>query len=250
MRDLKGTDFVWAHWAEVDPYYAVYTDPRFRRPSLEAHRAAFFENGEAETARTMAVLDGWAGGGGVVRGRALDFGCGVGRMLIPLATRFREVVGVDVAPGMRAEAERNVAERGLANATLLADLSGAAPGTFDLVHTVAVLQHLAPARQVDYARELFRRVRPGGVAVIQVAIADMRPSLAKSTLDVAKRAFEWTPVARLNRALALRDPMMRMNRAPLDRIMAVLRAEGATAFHETFQDEGGWSALSIMARRG
>ena len=36
----------------------------------------------------------------VSRGRALDFGCGAGRLTRALAARFESVVGVDVADAM------------------------------------------------------------------------------------------------------------------------------------------------------
>ena len=51
----------------------------------------------------------------VLRRRALDFGCGIGRATIPLAGHFDEVVGVDVAPGMIEQARSNALAAGSDN---------------------------------------------------------------------------------------------------------------------------------------
>ena len=49
------------------------------------------------------------------RRAALDYGCGVGRLTLPLAERCEHVYGVDVSPSMLREAARNAARMGLPN---------------------------------------------------------------------------------------------------------------------------------------
>ena len=67
-------------------------------------RSAFFATGEAEIAHVLAVADGLRP---VARtGRALDFGCGVGRLTRALGTRFERAVGVDISEAMVAQARR------------------------------------------------------------------------------------------------------------------------------------------------
>ena len=50
---------------------------------------------------------------------ALDFGCGVGRLLVPLARRCPSVVGVDVADSMLAQARARCDAVGVTNVRLL-----------------------------------------------------------------------------------------------------------------------------------
>ena len=45
--------------------------------------------------------------------RTLDFGCGVGRVAIPLARRFEHVVGLDVSPGMLTRAAEAAQRQGV-----------------------------------------------------------------------------------------------------------------------------------------
>jgi cyclopropane fatty-acyl-phospholipid synthase-like methyltransferase len=75
--------------------------------------------------------------------RCLDFGCGVGRVAIPLARRTGEVVGVDVSESMLAEARRNCEVQETRNVTLLPsdDALSALTGRFDFIHSFVVFQH-------------------------------------------------------------------------------------------------------------
>lgn len=94
------------------------------------------------------------------RGRVLDVGCGTGALAAHIAQAGYDVVGVDVSPGMLAQAGR----RGLAGA--YAAFSTALPfanNSFDLALTVATLHHLeTPVRVAFTISEMGRVVRPGG----------------------------------------------------------------------------------------
>jgi SAM-dependent methyltransferase len=96
----------------------------------------------------------------LAHGRVLDVGCGTGALAAHIAAAGYEVVGVDVSPGMLAEAAR----RGLAGA--YAAFSTALPfpdNGFDLALTVATLHHLeTPVRVAFTIAEMGRVVRPGG----------------------------------------------------------------------------------------
>lgn len=95
-----------------------------------------------------------------VDGLLLDVGCGTGAFAGHLAAAGLDVVGVDISPGMLAEAAR----RGLTG--VFAASSTALPfadDTFDLALTVATLHHFeTPARVAQTITEMARVVRPGG----------------------------------------------------------------------------------------
>ena len=97
--------------------------------------------------------------------RILDFGCGVGRVVIPFAQIAADVVGMDVSPSMLAEARSNCTAGGTTNVTLLRsdDILSTVEGTFDLVHSCIVLQHIEVPRGTALFAQLVRRIRPGGV---------------------------------------------------------------------------------------
>jgi cyclopropane fatty-acyl-phospholipid synthase-like methyltransferase len=104
------------------------------------------------------------------RWRALEIGCGVGRLLRPLAGRVARVVGVDVSPGMLARA-RDYCE-GLPNVELElteGTLDFLPDAGFDFVFSHIVFQHLPRKAYAErYFREAFRVLAPGGIFRVQV----------------------------------------------------------------------------------
>jgi SAM-dependent methyltransferase len=157
----------WEELAAEDPLWAVLTDPARRAGGWDV--AEFLRTGEDEIEELLAR----AGELGLPAafGRALDFGCGAGRLTRALAGRFGECVGVDISEAMVAEALRINADCGgctfLVNDT--ADLRRFPDASFDLVYSTLVLQHLPGRRLVAaYLAEFVRVVSPGGAAVFQL----------------------------------------------------------------------------------
>jgi SAM-dependent methyltransferase len=102
---------------------------------------------------------------GDLRGRdVLDYGCGHGMAAIVLARRGARVTGFDVSAAYLAEARARAGANGVAVDFVQADGERLpfAAGSFDAVWGHAVLHHVDLRRA---ARELFRVLRPGGVAV-------------------------------------------------------------------------------------
>ena len=103
--------------------------------------------------------------------RALEIGCGPGRLMKPLSQRFGEIHGVDVSDEMARLARERL--RGIphahVHATNGAELAQFADDSFDLVYSYAVFQHI-PSRDVvmEYLRETHRVLKPGGLARIQL----------------------------------------------------------------------------------
>jgi SAM-dependent methyltransferase len=152
----------WDDLATVDPLWAVLSvdDKRNRRWELEA----FLSTGEAEVEHmlaTAAKLNRPAR-----RERALDFGCGVGRLTRALASHLAEVVGIDVSERMLEHARRLNADT--PNLTFASSDEPPA-GPFDLVVANLVLQHLpSKARARDNIRRLIEAARQEGLVVFQL----------------------------------------------------------------------------------
>lgn len=89
----------WEGFAQVDPMWAILTGPKMR---AKWDQGEFMASGEVEVANIFATLE--CEKVSVLRGRALDFGCGLGRLTLPLARRFDSAVGVDIAEGMVCQA--------------------------------------------------------------------------------------------------------------------------------------------------
>jgi SAM-dependent methyltransferase len=161
--DLNELQRNWDALGRADPLWAIKFDPEKKGNRWD--REEFFRTGEREVAELAAWLDGL--GLTPLGGRALDFGCGVGRLTQALARRFEEVDGVDIAPSMIELAERLDRSGGRCRYHLNAatDLAIFDDDRFDLVCSLLVLQHVQPGYARGYLREFLRVLRPGGVLV-------------------------------------------------------------------------------------
>ena len=108
--------------------------------------------------------------GVTVHGRALDAGCGGGGMPLSLAEEAASVVGIDPAERFQEAGVRLGRERGLRNLHFALADGMALPfrdGTFDLVLSHAVIEHVADAPL--YLRECARVLAPGGHVYLSTA---------------------------------------------------------------------------------
>ncbi len=103
--------------------------------------------------------------------RALEIGCGPGRLIKPMSRHFGEIHGIDVSDEMIRLAALRL--RGTSNArvhhTSGTDLALFDSGYFDFVYSYAVFQHI-PSREVvmRYLWEAVRVLRPGGILRCQI----------------------------------------------------------------------------------
>lgn len=120
----------------------------------------------AATDEVLAALDGW-GLLGPDRD-ALDLGCGMGRFSEVLAPRLRSVLGLDLSPGMVAEAERRSRHGNARYAVGTGrDLAGVGDASVDLVLAADVFPYLVEAGLAGrHVAEAARVLRPGGTLVI------------------------------------------------------------------------------------
>lgn len=156
----------WDAQAAADPLWAVLTYPD--RKARQWRLDEFMRNGEREVALLFHELERL--GFGRRFASALDFGCGVGRVTQALARRCDSVLGIDISPRMVAIAEALNAYPGAVRYVSL-DLDGVrhmASGTFDLIYSNIVLQHIEPERTLEYLGELSRLLRPHGALVFQL----------------------------------------------------------------------------------
>lgn len=120
----------------------------------------------AATAEVAGTLDAW---GLLGRDRdALDLGCGMGRFAEALAPHLRSVLGLDLSPGMVAEALRRSRHASVRYAVGTGrDLAGVPDRSVDLVLAADVFPYLVEAQLAErHTAEMARVLRPGGAAVV------------------------------------------------------------------------------------
>jgi SAM-dependent methyltransferase len=237
------TDRDWQTLGELDPCWAVLTGEPYRGADLADAETleAVLDSGRRHVDRVWDVIETHLGGPFTPH-RALDFGSGVGRVAIPLAERCGSVVGVEVAESMLATARAVSGRLGLANVRFVKsdDALGEVAGTFDLIHSYIVFQHIPPSRGLRLIRLLLDKLTEGGVGVIHVLYHN--PDLASFPANVAKRVWRW-----LRRPFR-RVPQMQMNAYPLNEVFRLVQESGGRRVHVLPTDHGGCLGLVICFR--
>jgi ubiquinone/menaquinone biosynthesis C-methylase UbiE len=179
-------DQSWEEIGQRDAYYGVLTYDQYAQENLnQASRDVFFESGQKHLQRVMHIIHENIAADFVPQ-RALDFGCGVGRILIPMAAQSNEVVGLDVASSMLREAEKNCHEQKLTNVSLVQadDQLSLLEGSFNFIHSYIVFQHIPVRRGEALFEILLDHLAENGVGVIHFVY--------RRNISRFRRIFQWS----------------------------------------------------------
>jgi SAM-dependent methyltransferase len=246
LPDLS-TDGDWEDWGRRDPYFSVLTDPRYRRGNLtEPAKREFFESGRIHANHVMHVIRRHVDGDCAPK-RVLDFGCGVGRTLIPLAQVAQEVVGLDVSPSMLQEAKRNCEERGITNVQLLAcdDELSLLTGAFDLIHSYIVFQHIPIDRGRAIFFKLLQHLKPGGVGALHLTYSKRHFA---STYGIDPTEPPSRRAVRKSKDKSV-DPEMQMNPYNVNELLFLMQSQDIQQFYTEFVDHGGELGLFFFFQK-
>ena len=156
----------WDELGRRDPLWAILTKASAR--GNRWNRDEFFKTGEYEIKSVLDYVDRM--NFKCARERALDFGCGVGRLTQALCEYFRECWGVDIARSMihLAEQYNQYADRCNYRINESDDLKLFEDNWFDCIYTNLVLQHIHPRFTRKYIGEFLRTLKPAGAAIFAV----------------------------------------------------------------------------------
>ncbi len=156
----------WEEFAEKDPLWSILPLPDKKNNRWK--KEELFETGRKEIELVMEYVDSL--NRKFVRGRALDFGCGVGRLTQALCDYFDHCVGVDISLQMLRLAEQYNSKREHCQYVLncAADLAIFKDDTFDFIYSNIVFQHLPPELTLGYIKEFIRILKKGGIIVFQI----------------------------------------------------------------------------------
>lgn len=247
----RRSDTAWEQFGEQDPYFGVLSHDRFRQASREgAAREEFFASGEAHVERIFSIIRQHLDPEFSPR-RALDFGCGVGRLVLPFARRVPQVMGIDVSEGMLREARRNCEEAAVHNVQFARSddqLSGLT-GRYDFIHSFIVFQHIPVERGERIAQQLLDRLAEGGIAALHFTYGQHLPA-AHRLLQWARSSLPLVNLA-VNAAKGrpLRYPHMQMNAYRLNRLFHLFRAGGCHQILVYFSTHGAFHGVFLFARK-
>ncbi len=192
-----------------------------------AERAECFRTGRADLAfpdeaflnHETWIRPAFARLGDLKAKHALDYGCGHGMAAVVMARTGAAVTAFDLSPGYVGEAEERAAANGVRVECIVADGEELPfpDSAFDAVWGNAILHHLDLAKA---GRELFRVMRPGGVAVF------CEPWGGNPLLAFARRRLPYPGKDRTPDE----QPLKRRDLRPLKEIFPVVEREGFQLF--------------------
>jgi SAM-dependent methyltransferase len=179
-------------------------------------------------------------GTGFSPARALDFGCGVGRVTLPLAKRTASVVAVDIAQSMLDEAHALLTKHGVSNVDLVRgdDTLSTIAGPFDLIHSSIVFQHIPVTRGLRLLERLIGLAGAGGTVIVHVLYHN--PFRRAWPIRLAVRA--------LRPLRPWRRPEIQMYPYPLNAVLRLMHRSGVQTFRVELTDHAGHLGAVLFFR--
>lgn len=169
----------WEKFGRENPYYAVVTLDKFDNQKMNDEvRDEFFKTGYEYIERIWSEIE-INFESDFAPEKALDFGCGVGRLVFPIAERAKNVVGIDISEKMLETAEANAGDLNFENVEFFqtGDFFEKNTERFDLIHSTIVFQHIKPKTGLDIFERLVGFLNKNGMGVVQFVYENPSPKI-------------------------------------------------------------------------
>jgi SAM-dependent methyltransferase len=240
---MRDTDADWRAIGATEPFWGVLTTPQYKRQNLNPEQyTAFYASGLGDIRRITSRLEHLTGKP-VRVARALDFGCGTGRLSEAMQAFADHVIGFDISPGMLGEARR------LGRGTVVyCDEMPA--GKFGWINSFIVFQHIPPERGMAILETLLDRLEPGGLISLQFVIyRDPPPALVGPGFVALIRRGSWRRAWRLLFPSAPPIGSVLMYDYDLTRICAACHRRGIEELMLVHTNHGGAHGVEVFGRR-
>lgn len=159
---LKSLQDNWHILGQKNPFWAIMTN------KTNWNKEDFFQTGEEEVGKIMKHVNKLRIR--LTQQRALDFGCGVGRLTQALTKYFKTTIGLDIAPSMIKLAKKYNRYVHKCRYYLYDtdNLKFFPNNYFDFIYSSITLQHIEIALIQNYIKEFIRILSPGGLLVFQL----------------------------------------------------------------------------------
>ncbi len=250
-------------FAVREPYFTVLASPDYLRANLTPERQReFFDGGETLVDAMFRTIE--------IRlaphfapTAILEYGCGAGRLALPLARRAARrngtVTAVDVSVPMLELARQEAARQSLHNlsfqsATDFFD----ADSSFDFVSCYFVFQRMRPSAGLALLGRLLGRIRSGGVGAFQFPYRVTVPRLVQASRWARNAVPGVNALANAVRGRSPGEPLMACYTYRLDAVLGVIRDASLDAAHIVFEPHAGLDSaivyveapMRLAARKG
>jgi SAM-dependent methyltransferase len=221
----KKSDKTWNMFGKSDPYFGVFSHEDYKSKNLDQLTLdAFFASGEEHINQIVSSIERILN----VEFKpttCLDFGCGVGRIVVPLAKKFSSVVGVDVSQSMLEEASKNNQRNNLNNVSLELsdDRLSKIQGKFDFIHSFIVFQHIPKIRGEEILNHLVEKLNVGGVAALHFTYSWDVPMYYKFARWIRESIPLANNLVNLAKRRQFNEPLMLMTMYDMNKILMIIQ---------------------------
>lgn len=237
---MNKSDKHWEKFGADDPYYWVTTLDKYRG-NIDKSKVIkeFFDEGENYINNVIEI----------VKQRLdtnfnpesfLDFGCGVGRVLVPIAKKCSFAYGIDISSTMLERAQYHANKEKLSNITLLQNMNTLQDNSikFDFIHSNYVFQHIRINQGIKLFKKLLSLLSKNGVAVLQFTYAN--------ELSQISRVKDWfklhvpgaLPLMNIIKGNKANAPMMEMYNYPLNEVVQILHSMSVDHYYIRHTKDG------------
>lgn len=246
----NNTDMEWKAIGKSDPYFGVLTENKYLSSNItDTTKIDFFQTGYDHLAHILEVVKEKIDPNFSIK-RALDFGCGVGRIVIPLSEIAESVTGVDISNSMLDEARKNCDAKSIKNVELFLsddDLS-LVNGQFNFIHSFIVFQHIPEKRGRKIFINLLNHLDEGGVGVIHFQYE--KDYHLKKIIPWIKKYVPFSKyVINLIKGKNIFTPQMQMNSYNLNKIFMILQKQAIHDIHLEFTNSVGEYGIVIFFKK-
>jgi SAM-dependent methyltransferase len=233
----RDTDADWREIGATEPFWGVLTDPRFKSENLTAENVeSFYGSGVDHVTEIVERLRRQTGA--APGGRALDFGCGAGRLSEAMTAHVDQVVGYDISPGMLEKARLR---QGAVHYT-----DALPDGPFDWINSFIVFQHIPPERGAPLMEALLDRLAPGGHVSLHVTVwrdAHLEPARMPGLLRL-RRA-----IAQARGRIKTASGLIMMYDYDLSSLVRSFQRHGVEEINLVATNHGGHHGVILLGRR-
>jgi len=236
----KQTDKEWEKFGKYSPYFGVLTEEKYScSHDTKENLEEFFQSGVLHVDTVFQKIKQKIDPSFKPKS-ILDFGCGVGRLVIPFSSYADSVVGVDISKSMLAEAKLNCVEKSISNVSFLQSDDGlsSVDQKFDLIHSFIVFQHIPTKRgELIFAR-LLECLEKGGVCVAHFTYN--KSGIKRKIAPFIKRYVPFSKYfVNLIKGRNIWTPQMEMNSYDLNKLLMLVQKNNVKQVYAEFTIHGG-----------
>ena len=230
----------WEKFGESDPYYGVVSHENYKKENLSKEEInKFFLTGREyvdDIIENIKIIDK-----NFEIINALDFGCGVGRLLIPLAKRSSRAIGIDISASMLNECRKNCERYDVNNVSLYNSINEIqAIEKINFIHSFIVFQHIPLKQGYRLFEALVGLLERGGIGVLHFTYAKNNNTTSGKISQILNNhiPFGWM-FLNIIKGRKILAPRMQMNHYDINKITRILQKSGVKDLHHILTNHEG-----------